>query len=285
VDINEDPAAYVSGHRVLVISEKLAKFWPSGYRPNIESCYVGLLAGKIEKGDYERFRVFLKEHYRAMWAVHLVSAGGDVGEAIKIGRLLRKYLLHVEAPFMEGKNSFVALGYPPRPDHELCRGPTCICASSCALIWFGGIERGGVIGLHRPKITDPQFGALPPDEATSQYKEVLRQVSRYLEEMEAPRALIEAMVATGSSDIRWIEAPLNGGGVLNRPPSHTEWVNANCEILTAADYKALDNLSARRSGTQYSLTRSDEALLEKRQRRVSCSGILEFAQRDRMAPP
>ncbi len=289
-DINDDPAAHVEGQRVLVISEKLAKFWPSGYRPTLESCYVGLLAGNIEKGDYERFRAFLREHYQSMWAVHLVSRGGDVGEAIKIGQLLRKYILHAAAPEMLEKNNFVALGYPPRLDHPLCEGPTCICASSCALIWFGAIERGGVVGLHRPKITEPQFGALPPDQASKQYRDVLQGVSRYLEEMETPRTLIEAMVATSSSDIRWVEAPPYGSGIPNRSPSHTEWLNANCEPLTEEDYTALRKLATKETdpkptGQRYLRTRSDEALLDKQTKRTSCTAISEFSQRDRMTPP
>jgi hypothetical protein len=205
VDKYKDPAGYVSGVRIPLISGHFLKFWPLGYRPSVESCYVSILAGKIEKGDYERFRAFVGEHYKAMWAVHLLSPGGDVGEALKIGRLLRKYLFHVVAPFMIEKNVFFAPGHPPSLDSALCKGPSCICASSCALIWFGAIERRGVVGLHRPKITDSQFATLPPDRASKHYRDVLQKISQYLEEMEAPRSLIEAMVSTGSSDIRWVE--------------------------------------------------------------------------------
>lgn len=290
VDIKEDPAGYVSGDRVLVISDELAKFWPSGHRPDVESCYVGLLAGNIEKGDYDRFKAFLGKHYQHMWAIHLVSRGGDVGEAIKIGRLLRKYLLHAEAPMMMAENDFVALGYPPAYDRPLCKGQGCICASSCALIWFGAIERGGAVGLHRPKISDPQFGALPPDQASKRYKDVLQEITRYLEEVETPRSLIEAMIATASSDIRWIEAPPNGSGVLNRPPSHTEWINANCDPLSAEDYAALSKLSQRQYQEQRNrqinaVTAADEALRQKQKKRTICRSVLEFSQRDRMSPP
>jgi hypothetical protein len=67
VDKDRDPAGYVSGVRTSLISGHFLKFWPLGYRPGVESCYVSILAGKIEKGDYERFRAFVGEHYKAMW--------------------------------------------------------------------------------------------------------------------------------------------------------------------------------------------------------------------------
>jgi hypothetical protein len=158
------------------------------------------------------------------------------------------------------------------------------------LIWFGAIERGGTVGLHRPKINDPQFGALPSDQASTQYRKVLQEIARYLEEMEVPKSLIEVVVATGSSDIRWIEARPNSVGMLHRSPSHTEWLDANCDPLTAEDYAALGKLSERQvqhmlAGRTYRFTRVDEALQEKERRRVSCASILEYSQRDRMLPP
>lgn len=188
------------------------------------------------------------------------------------------------------KNVFFAPGYPPSLDSALCKGPSCICASSCALIWFGAIERGGVVGLHRPKITDSQFATLPPDRASKQYRDVLQKISQYLEEMEAPRSLIEAMVSTGSSDIRWVEARPDGSGAINRSPSHTEWIDANCEPLTAEDYRALRGLRAREvaselAGRTYALTRSDKTLMARQGRRILCAAVLEFSQREKMAPP
>jgi hypothetical protein len=185
VDLREDPAGHVQGNpaRRLVVPDAVAKWWPSGDYPDPDSCYVGLITGPIEKGDYAQFKKFLTAHYRYMYSVHLVSRGGDVEEAIKIGRLLRKYLLHSQAPSMFADNDFWAYGYPPSTEHPLCKGPKCRCASACALIWFGAVDRLGAVGLHRPKITDPQFSALPPDEASKRYKDALKAVSMYLEEV------------------------------------------------------------------------------------------------------
>jgi hypothetical protein len=157
-------AAHVSS-----IEGFMKRRWPSGARPSANSCSHALIKGTIEKGDYDRFRVFYKERYRFMSTVYLVSPGGDAYEAMKIGRLLRKYLSTVVAPFTSGNDAVL---YHLSRDNPVCRGPSCTCASACALIWFGGVSRLGIVGVHRPRFTDPQFSALPPGEASTVYKQL-----------------------------------------------------------------------------------------------------------------
>jgi hypothetical protein len=43
--------------------------------------------------------------------------------------------------------------------------------------------------------------------------------------MEAPRPVIDEMLATSSSEIRWVNAIADG---LSRPPSYAEWEDASC---------------------------------------------------------
>jgi hypothetical protein len=66
------------------------------------------------------------------------------------------------------------------------------------------VHRQGFVGLHRPRIDDPIFKALGPADAAKAYRGVLDDVARYMAEMEVPRPMIDAMVATGSSEIRWV---------------------------------------------------------------------------------
>ena len=56
------------------------------------------------------------------------------------------------------------------------------------------------------------------------YCRILDLVSTYLNEMEVPQSIIESMVATGSSDIRWVDDSDNG---LTDPPSIGEWIEAS----------------------------------------------------------
>jgi hypothetical protein len=191
--------------------EPASKFWPSGFRPTIGMCIEGYIHGTILKGDYEKVREIFRKSYRTLSLFTLWSPGGDVGESIKIGTLMRNYLMTAYAPRnithniiktdpgWNRLNTFV--GDEAR---DLCTGPECVCASACALIWFGAVERRGFVGLHRPRIDDPMFKALGPADAAKAYKGVLEDIARYMAEMEVPRPMLDAMVATGSSEVRWV---------------------------------------------------------------------------------
>ena len=166
--------------------------------------------------------------------MNLRSPGGNVGEALKIGTLLRSYLVTVFAPGRDGNqfSDFNIIIDEKGVRSSNCEGPTCICASSCAFIWLGAVERYGVVGIHRPKFTDPEFAALPPDQAASVYKSTLAAVSGYLEEMEAPRSVIDRMQETSTADIFWIPTD---GHKLKDPPSYREWVDASCGSFSDAE--------------------------------------------------
>jgi hypothetical protein len=143
--------------------EYAQKLWPSGFRPVAGMCQYGYLHGTIAKGDYEKVRALLRLNQQELNLFYLASPGGDVNEAILIGRLFRAYLITAWAPQdisdLSGSGSFFLTTYPT----ILCRVTECICASACALIWFGAVDRGGVVGLHRPRIDDPTFKTLAPD--------------------------------------------------------------------------------------------------------------------------
>jgi hypothetical protein len=83
----------------------------------------------------------------------------------------------------------------------------------------------GTVGLHRPRIDDPEFANSPPEEATKLYRRALTEIETYLTDMEVPRPVIDAMFATSSGQIRWIDVDGNG---LSRPPSYAEWEDASC---------------------------------------------------------
>jgi hypothetical protein len=198
------------------------------------------LNGQISKGDYQKVVALLRAYQPLMAKFVLISPGGDVDEALKIGRLFRKYLILTEAPlrFSDGDTK-VQMGFGKQ-----CRGQNCgTCASACALIWFGGVDRGGTVGLHRPRIEDPEFKGLSPADASIVYRRVLARIAAYLDEMEVPKPIIESMIATGSGDIRWVDS---FDDQLDRPPSIAEWVAASCgsgeyKDQFACELKLFDN--------------------------------------------
>lgn len=281
-------------------ADRANKMWPSGFRPTASSCATALMDGPIVNGDYERFRDFYRQHYRSLLNLYLMSPGGDVGEAIKIGRIVRRYMLSaVTADLLDEKTEHFMLGFPG--SRNPCFGPSCACASSCGLIWLGAINRTGTVGLHRPKITDPQFAVLPPGRASSAYREAMQRVSQYVDEMEAPRQLIDTMITTGSSDVRWLSAD-DSANQLVHPPSFEEWVNAACGSITAQEQKSRLALQKRHSSWLYERNVRPQvpaqaqplnaqelsnmrALDEKHTHRYHCWITRVFAHRDALPPP
>lgn len=186
-------------------------------------CANGSLRGPIVPGDYDKVRQLVDSAWPNLFHFNLRSDGGSVYEAIRIGRLFRKYLIAAYVPasacYSEDTQTPPANAPPFDPSKQYTVVPTarrgsCVCASACALIWFGAVERMGTVGLHRPRIDDPEFANSPPEEATKLYRRALTEIETYLADMEVPRPVIDAMLATSSGQIRWID--VDGGG-LSRP--------------------------------------------------------------------
>ena len=202
----------------------LPKLWPSGFRPAPGMCMQAYIRGVIDKGDFEKVRRLYAENHPLLNVFSLISAGGSVEEAEKIGRLFRRYLISVFSPLRVGEITW----FSDMGDGWRCKGPNCVCASACGLAWFGGTKRLRTVGLHRPRIDNPDFRGLAPAEAAKVYTAVLEQIRRYMMEMEAPRPTINAMVGTGSSEVQWIDADQDA---LSRPPSFAEWSDASCGMF------------------------------------------------------
>jgi hypothetical protein len=239
--------------------------------------------GKIMQSDYEKVSAFYRQYHPFLHDFMLISPGGDVAEATKIGRLFRKYLIGAWAPKRKvddnGGETFFAFYVPD------CDSRQCICASACALMWFGAVKRFGSVGLHRPRADDPSLKTLGPTEWANAYREALDSIRQYLDEMEAPKPMIEAMVATGSADIKWVDADDDR---LRRPPSLAEWEDATCGSFSSEDKSLLDDLDKkRRSDTP--LTPREKNLLhqlsDKQSQWRDCQIELLSSNRDKLPPP
>lgn len=144
------------------------------------------------------------------------------------------------------------------------------------------MDRTGVVGLHRPRINDPAFKSLPPAEAAKVYRRALDDIARYLDEMEAPRPMIDAMLDTGSSEIRWVDADSDH---LEHPPSYAEWMQAACGQFTKEEENTLHDLEIKSA----SLTRNEALLLkllsDKELVHRGCTMSLRFSHVEQLAPP
>jgi hypothetical protein len=167
---------------------------------------VLILEGQIERGDYARVRNAVLSSAKSISWFALTSHGGDVVEAMRIGRLVRRVNVQTVA-----------------------RG----CNSACVLVWVAGVERNAAadLGLHRPYFDKSYFAGLSKTEADARYSELSNGVKRYLEEMEVPREAIELIFATSSSDIVFVGERRNialCAKLAARSPAYDEWLRAKC---------------------------------------------------------
>jgi hypothetical protein len=210
----------------------LLEVFPSGRRPTKQSCKAILIQGPIEPGDAQKFMVLLRQHHPFVDLVTIASSGGSVEEAIKIGRLIRRFLLITQAPYRPFGTSPNGVGmFAESGGKTICEGPHCNCASSCFLIWAGGYERlGHVLGVHAPSNKSTAFSELPADRASRMYRDLVADIGRYLEDVDIPRKYRDLMSDTSSSDMRWLT--LKEAESLTRPSSIWTWIASSCEVMS-----------------------------------------------------
>jgi DNA-directed RNA polymerase subunit N (RpoN/RPB10) len=241
------------------------EFYPSGRSPSAGQCKAALVEGTIEKGDYQKLLSLIERSNPFFFQLYLNSPGGDVDEAMRIGRLVRHIMLTVEAPTLgdtrvplnaqlDENGHFTATvlyNYadfrPNQTPSQICAGDrsSCSCASACVLIWAAGAERQGeALGFHRPTIIGKQFPLMDAETAQKTYAMVLSEMRAYLEEMELPPKAIDLLIDTKSGDIHWLTDDEVNGEILdsgdweaNFPPSIQEWISSSCGTVSKSKYK------------------------------------------------
>ncbi|MBE0612784.1 MAG: hypothetical protein IH604_03865 [Burkholderiales bacterium] len=113
-------------------------------------------------------------------AVSFSGKGGDVDAAMEVGRLLRRL----------GVSTIVA-------SEEQC-------LSSCVFAFMGGDQRRveGRIGIHRPYFSSTRKVA----NRRSYYRQLQKRLQQYVEELDFPTSLYEALMAVPPESIRILSA-------------------------------------------------------------------------------
>jgi hypothetical protein len=124
--------APVSGAEIRHI--KPAEFFDLGGSADV------ILEGKVETGDYDKLLRLVDEDcgdYKICpMGIFLASPGGDLNEAMKIGRLVRKLRLETHVP------SDLPSPYRQKSEAILKNAKaTYMCASACFFIFVAGIDR------------------------------------------------------------------------------------------------------------------------------------------------
>ena len=201
--------------------------------------------GRIVPGDFRRMLVCLDAFVKTgrppditdkksghtlhpIGWVYFNSEGGDVSEAIKIGKFLRQSLAEV-----------VVSGN---------------CFSACFLAVVGAVELYGgnsdeKIGIHRVFLDSETLRRTEIKEYETYYNELRKRVREYLSELDVSTPIVEKMFSVSSREIYILsDADMRA---LNNHPAYEEWINARCpnglSVEEREDYKTY-NRSGRMNG-------------------------------------
>lgn len=238
---------------------------------------IGVIQGQSEDGRYVQLKGEIREgdldkvidaSRQALLTspgtliLLLDSRGGDVLEAMRIGRFARKLMastwvwgMHFYVPGTPMGNELEATGreffhmrfrLAPVPlGTDLPETQITRCYSACILVLFGGVDRAindnldfrhgaramiriPVVGLHRPYYLKSVFAALSPTESQTAYARLEREVREYLGNMGASERLIERMFRSASSDVDLIESEEFKELINVEEPFIEEWKIARC---------------------------------------------------------
>jgi hypothetical protein len=145
-----------------------------------------LMRGEIRPGDYDKLIGFSINNNVNFLAYNFIleSPGGDIAEALAIGRFLKSIYAQVVVGPQFGR-----------------------CASACFIILASAVDRAsiaGFIGIHRPYVEPERLRALTLAEAEREETNTLLDAEKYLHALKVPSAIVDEMFSKSSTDIHWL---------------------------------------------------------------------------------
>jgi hypothetical protein len=248
--------------------------------PNFDA----VLEGKIETGDFEKLHSFLFNGNFPQ-EIYLASPGGDLAEAIKIGRLVRSLKLKTVVPGKVPRDFKAAADFLQEQAHHLLKQPTAdnMCASACFFVFVAGIMRfvnspsgSAILGIHRPYLSDADLKAETSDEAIASANRTRTAVESYLMEMGVSVKYANEMFRISKNDIRWIsddEAKADFDGFI---PELRDWADARCDKRSDNEKYLWEHMMR---AAPNKLTPTERAMIEplfeKHSQQVQCENKLQ----------
>lgn len=215
-----------------------------------------LLEGAIEKGDYDK--ILKIAELGITEGIYLFSPGGDVVEAMKIGRLVRSLRWTTAAPLTQTLRSETAqrlvLSFGLKdPMHNN------LCASACFFIHIAGIYRwGDTLLIHRPYLSDVELRRLSGDQVLRISQVARAETDAYLKEMGLPAKYSELMYSVPKDQVQLLAESDIKADIDGFIPELKDWMDARCEKPTSAERIRKNYLVVKSSSTW---TAEDEEFL------------------------
>lgn len=175
-------------------------------------CYEIEISGPIISGDADKLEWILGGYNLVdglPYLAQLSSPGGDVFEAMTMGRLLRTRYVKTSAA---------------------CHQKVC-CASACALVFYGGVawKKASQLGLHRPSRADVREIEYTASRQSTFV--AIGIIKTYLQEMEVDPSVFELMMRTPPDEVAVVTAGRRTGDYdyWAYPSSVYDWLFAKCK--------------------------------------------------------
>lgn len=230
------------------------------------------IVGTIETGDAKKFRGVLQKSYPQI-IVDILSPGGDLLEAMKIGEMIRENFIMTWGPESLQCVSLQLDEAPgPMPDmrawwpSHVPKSTACSCYSACFLIWSSGVIRyGGVnafgalaryqpnlgnrpeetyFGIHRPRFNPEYFSGLSARDAEEKYDNLVASLLQFLGDMNVPRNIRERMLAVPSDDLYFLSS-VELKSLQGPIPAVDEWLRSKCAHLSKRERDDFFDLSTK----------------------------------------
>jgi hypothetical protein len=228
--------------------------------------YSGLVVmkGNIETGDYEKLRRFITEGDGTS-SLYLASPGGNVAEAMRIGRLVRALRLETQIPGRARDEEIIVPKSIQKEDF--------MCASACFFIFVAGVHRiiyldvedEPLLGVHRPFLTDKDLKALGADEAIQSTNQLRAFIERYLKDMDVPAKYADLLFSVPKDQVRWITGTEFGSDLRGFMPALKDWMDARCDKRTDAEKVMWEAFKDKNPREMTASEKQVSELLEKKQ--------------------
>jgi hypothetical protein len=208
-----------------------------------------VLEGKIEPGDFDKLRTFIFQG-EGGFKIYLASPGGDLAEAMKIGRLVRLLKMATIVPERPLSDEL----FEKLADRHGLEDPKAnyMCVSACFFVFVAGIQResdlfqDAILGVHRPYVSEKDLQELSGDQAIAAANQTRSIVDSYLKEMGVPAKYADQMFSVPKDEVEWISKSEFETDFAGFIPELKDWVDTRCDKRTAAEKSIWEALKDKR---------------------------------------
>jgi hypothetical protein len=263
----------------LIIMVGVFPAWGAEIKSDIHGDTV--LEGKIESGDFNKLQSFLFPNHsfpNSSPQIYLASPGGDLTEAMKIGRLVRSLKLETRIPGKYEPDFMASPGFPRR--YNLSDVKTnYMCVSACFFVFVAGVKRfvdspsgDAILGVHRPYLSESDLQALSSDQAITSANRTRAVVEIYLRDMGVPLKYLDEMFSVSKDSVYWISRDEIRADFSGFIPELRDWVDARCDNRSQAERIAWDKPYNERTPAERAMIGK---ILEKVPERGDCEDKLQ----------